>query len=133
TVAYNFESNSSLAIEGNFFFLEQRGFRQRFFSNGALGTPVLGRPFFNVNANNEDIDPIAIPGILSGGIAIDTPRQFYGTELNLLYHYSGLESSRFVMLGGFRYLVFKESLATLVTASDIPGLGVAGNSYIVSE
>jgi len=83
TLGYDLSGNEAWTILGSAFLLEQRSGHVGVRSDGAPGSAVIARPFYNANAGIPDADPIAVPGIMAGGISIDTPRFFYGGEVNL--------------------------------------------------
>jgi hypothetical protein len=133
TLAYGVDDDNTSSVIGSFFGLDQRGVSRVFASNGGPGTPVIGRPFFNIVSGTEDADPVAIPGIASGRIRIDTPSTLFGGEIDYQYQVWREQTSRFAMLVGGRYLSLDEGLNIHESSVDLPGLGVQGNSYLLSE
>src|SRR5206468_3834225 len=82
TFGIGVDRSDDWSIDGSFFLLDETVGRRSFASSGS---PVIARPFFNVIAGREDADPVALPGIASGQIGIETPRRLYGGDLNLRY------------------------------------------------
>jgi hypothetical protein len=133
TLAYGVDDDNTSSITGSFFGLDQRGVSRGFSSDGGSNTQVIGRPFFNVVNRTEDADPVAIPNVASGRIQIDTPSTLYGGEIDYRYQVWKEQTSRFALLTGARYLSLDEGLNIHESSQDIPGLGVPGNSYLLSE
>jgi Putative beta barrel porin-7 (BBP7) len=76
---------------------------------------------------------VALPGIASGTITISTQRTVYGGDLNFRYHQWNDENSRIHLLLGGRFLFLDEGLNISMFSQDLPGLGVAGNSFYLTE
>ncbi len=133
TLAYGVDDDNTCSITGSFFGLNQSGVSQAFGSGGGANTPVIGRPFFNVVSGREDADPVAIPNVASGRIQIDTPSTLFGGELDFRYQLWKEEASRLALLAGGRYLSLDEGLNIHELSQDLPGLGVQGNTYLLSE
>src|SRR5262249_48018416 len=82
----------------------------------------------------EDADPISLPNIMSGRIEIQTPTLFYGGDANVRFvAWTEQQSSRLVVLAGFRMLVLNESIKVQQSSQDLPGFGVQGNNYFFFE
>jgi hypothetical protein len=126
-------SNPYCSVDASAFVLQRRESQQTFAGNGSINSPVLARPFFNVNAGLEDADPISVPGVQSGALVVDTKRVMYGGETNFRWHYWESNGSRILFSIGPRFLFLEESLETFETVSDLPGLGVPGNQSLFRE
>jgi hypothetical protein len=104
-------------------------------SPGAVGSLVIARPFFNGNTGQQDSDPIAIPGALSGSILIQQPQRLYGGDANLYWNYfsqDAFTNTGSLLVGG-RYISLDEKLLIGESLQDLPGLGQPGNSYRLNE
>jgi hypothetical protein len=123
------------AVDANGFYLEQRAAGANISSNGAAGSPVLARPFFNVNAGVEDADPLAVPGVQSGRLGISLPSRLFGADSNLRYNYLGGRDDgyRITILAGVRYLRLDEKLVIAESLQDLPGVGAQGNTTSLGE
>ena len=114
TFGYNFDSCGLCAIEGNFFFLAPRSDNVAFNSNT---TPVIGRPFFNVNTGTQDRELTTSPGTNPGDVfdgvgnlRIHMSTSLLGAEVNsrfllwndCCFHVTGIL--------GFRYLDLSDDL-----------------------
>jgi hypothetical protein len=135
TLGVNLDPEQTWAVEVNAFKMAQGGGSTRVTSSGFPGSPVLARPFYNVNAHQEDADPVAVTNMMAGSVAVDVPRNLFGGEANLRYNYVGspLFSDRFILLGGFRFLKLDEKVGITETLQDLPGLGAPGNFYNLFE
>jgi hypothetical protein len=129
------DESGTWVLDGSFFIVEQEGARQLVVGTGALDAPVIARPFFNAFTNQQDADPIAVPGALSGVVVVETPRQFYGGDLNLIdYFYDDpIPQSRVGLILGGRFASLDQKLVISESLQDLPGLGASPNSYSLRE
>lgn len=108
---WNLRCDGSLALEGNFFLLEQRRDTLTYTSD-ANGVPVLSLPFINV-AGRESRFIYTFPGDFAGGVQLGLDSQAWGLELNLALNdttQAGCCGLRLDLLGGLRYLGLQENL-----------------------
>lgn len=128
TLGYTADPCGLCAIEGNFFFLARKSDGAFFNSNT---TPVIGRPFFNINTGAQDRELTTSPGIVPGDVfngvgtlQITTSSTLLGAELNnrwLLWTGCDFDVSGLV---GFRYLDLNDKLRieeNVTSLRDIPG------------
>jgi hypothetical protein len=74
------------------------------------GSPILGRPFFNIDSGREDAELVAFPGVLAGSVAIDSTSDVYSLAA-LLRHNIGLGIyGRIDLVGGYRFFRLREDL-----------------------
>jgi hypothetical protein len=73
----------TVGIEGGYFFLGSRAVRFDDSSTGALGSPVIARPFFDVISGIQNAQLVAFPGIARGEIHVSSSSRLQGAELNL--------------------------------------------------
>ena len=104
-------------------------------SDGGPNTLVIARPFFNGNTNAEDADPVAVPNVMSGTIAVKQQETFYGADATLHWNYWSLDNKATAgyVLVGCQFLTLNEKLLIGESLQDIPGLGAPGNSYLLNE
>jgi hypothetical protein len=72
---------------------------------------------------------------MSGKLTVEMPTRLYGADANLRLNYAldrSLEA-RLTFLAGFRWLWLDEKLLLNQQSQDLPGLGAAGNTYLLSE
>jgi Putative beta barrel porin-7 (BBP7) len=124
-----FDKNQCLGIEAGYFFLGQRSVD---FDAGSPGSPILARPFFDVNSGVENSELIAYPGVLAGSIAVRATSQLWGTELDLRGNWLRGCCWRIDWLAGFRYLALDEGLS-LSENLMIPTGPQAGTGIFVND
>jgi len=95
------------AIEASYFFL---GTQSDIFRNSSQGTPILARPFFNVQDDRPDAGLIAFPGVQTGSITAVSSSSFQGTEILLRRNLVRQPGSKVDVLVGYRYLRLKDDL-----------------------
>jgi hypothetical protein len=130
---YGIDTNPDWAADGSFFFLGQIAGSRTFTGTGARGTPVLGRPFFSLNARAEANQAVAAPNIAAGSIAITTPRDLYGGDIDLRSISSSDANNRFTLLFGGRFLQLEEGLHMVSMSSPLLAQGVLGNTFSITE
>jgi Putative beta barrel porin-7 (BBP7) len=111
------------AIEVDFFFLEDAstGFEAQ-----STGTPLLGRPFFNVELQTEAVQTIASEGVSTGGVFISSESKLNGAEVLLRRRMDYGCDRRVDFLYGYRYaglderLVIRDELTSIDPTSNVP-------------
>jgi hypothetical protein len=94
-------------LEGNYFFLGERGTGFTAASNAA-GDPRIARPFINELTGNEISLSSAVPGAIAGSINVNSSSRLFGWEINL----ARSSSNRNVdWLVGFRALDLRDVTA----------------------
>jgi hypothetical protein len=121
TLGYWFDECETVGVEGSFLFVGNVGDS---FHASSFGSPVLARPFFNVQTGQQDAIPIAFTN-LPGSVAVNTGRQALGSDVNLRRPLYCDPCRRVDMLAGYRFFHFSEGLgvATSSTLTD-PGTGL---------
>jgi len=71
-------------LEASYFFLGSRSVRFDDASNGALGSALIARPFFDVISGIQNAQLVAFPGIASGEIHVNSSSRLQGAEVNML-------------------------------------------------
>jgi hypothetical protein len=95
------------AFEVGGFFLGQANTN---FTADSGAFPVLARPFFNLNSNQQFSQLTALPGVTTGNIVVHSPSNFYGLQANVLHKLCCGDCWQLNWLGGFRYLNLDERL-----------------------
>lgn len=80
------------------------------FNVSSATTPLIARPFFNLNQGREFSQITAFPGLATGRLLIDAPSKFWGAEANLKCNVCCGCNYRVDLFGGFRYLDLEESI-----------------------
>jgi hypothetical protein len=95
------------ALEFSGFFLGQHS---KNFAASSAFTPVLTRPFFDLNHNQQSEEIIALPGVSTGGFSVHAPSQIWGLEANAKCQWCCGCDYHVNLLGGFRYLNLHENI-----------------------
>jgi hypothetical protein len=140
TAGYNLDPCGLCALEGSFFFLSRKNDSAFFDSNT---TPVIARPFFNINTGMQDRQLTTSPGILGGdvfrgigNVQIAQSTTLLGAEVNHRRLLCGGCDFQLTALAGFRYLDLSEHLGfqeNLTSLKDIPGITRAGDRIFVFD
>src|SRR5262249_51953252 len=107
TLGYYLGDCTDRAIEVGAFFL---GSRAQNVGVTSAFTPVISRPFFNLNQNMQDVERIAFPGQSTGRFDVHAPSDLWGLDANLRCNLLCGCDWRLNVLGGFRYLDLQESV-----------------------
>jgi hypothetical protein len=126
---YWFDQAHTWGVEANAFVMADATSHYSAAGSGdPAGNTVLTRPFFNPNTQMPDADPIAVPGVQSGGLTVTVPRQqVLGADANVRWSQclDWAFFSRMTVLAGVRYLDLKEKLLIAENTADV--LDVFGN------
>ena len=107
-------------IEGSFFFLGTSSSNQTF---SCLDSPVLARPFFDVNPGvpnplnaqlvafgNPNSELVCFPGVVNGTVNIHTSTDLYGFDANFIHNIRCACDNRVDLLAGYRYLNLQDKV-----------------------
>lgn len=118
-----------VGVDGNFFYLAQRGTQENF-SSDAAGNPLLARPIVDTRTGNESALFVSAPGAFSGAFNVNSSTQFFGADANVLlpwyrcYPCDDCEVGYYVTpLAGFRYLNLRDDL-TMSQSSNVLANGI---------
>ncbi|MCS6850650.1 MAG: BBP7 family outer membrane beta-barrel protein [Gemmataceae bacterium] len=114
------DANRCIGLEGGGFWLPERHARY-LVGSGADGLPAYRRPAVNALTGGLLLNPVSIPGERSGSVLIESGSQLWGAEAGGIVHvwdiFSNMhnlplrsDSADFYVIGGFRYLDFREDL-----------------------
>ena len=133
-------------LEGSYFFLGQQSTNKTF---TFLDSPVLARPFFDVNpgtpnplnaniagfgAPNSQL--VNYPGVVMGSVNVNAQTDFYGFDANTRHNIICECNHRVDLLAGYRYLNLSDSVAitenlTVTTAAN-PAIPL-GTTFLVHD
>lgn len=101
----------------------------------STGSPILARPFYNINLGQEDAQLVAFPNIVIGNVEANTESDLNSVSLLLRRNLSDNCSRRFDLVGGYRYLRFRESLAVseFLTSVDPGGAVAVGTTFDILD
>jgi hypothetical protein len=117
------------AIEANFFFLNRA---ESIIATQSVGSPLLARPFFNVQLQTGGVQTIAAPGVANGGIFVTTESDVDGAELVLRRRIGYCCNRRVDFLFGYRFagldekLIIRDELTSIDPNSNVPVGTVVG-------
>jgi hypothetical protein len=132
--AYWLFDTHTLAIEGNFFILEQQTIPMNFGNDGTSTTAVLAKPFFNPVANAQDADPRGFPGTLSGNVNFNYTSRLMGAEVNgrwFVFGDDNCEGPSISVLAGVRWLSLQEKYVSDETVTELPA--GTGSTFFISD
>jgi hypothetical protein len=107
TLGYWFGDCQRWALEGSYFFLGQRNTN---FLATSDAFPLLARPFFNLNTNQEFSEISTRADLATGSVTIQAPTELWGAEINARRRLLCGCSYHLDALAGFRYLNLKDGL-----------------------
>ncbi|HMP02450.1 MAG TPA: BBP7 family outer membrane beta-barrel protein [Gemmatales bacterium] len=139
------DSCERLGMDGSFFMLQQRN-KNFFVGSNSAGNPPIFRPFYNTNAFDpalgafvptEDVQLVALPGILAGSVDVRASTRLLGADLNFRKHIwqgAGCRSNWSVDgLAGFRYLRLDESITITEDLVGLAGGPAPGARFFVQD
>jgi len=120
SLGYWFDECCSLGIEANYFFLPGETRKSSVSSDGSIGSPILGLPFFDVVTGLPSTTGIAFPGAFSGTAIRKLHNNMQGAELNVVQAVPYTCCMNFGWLAGFRYWNFDETLTFDTSSPFVP-------------
>jgi hypothetical protein len=103
------DSCDHISVDASGLYLFPNDVRYKLASDGA-GNPLITRPVINATNGQQIAYADAIPGLIAGGISIDSRSELLGAELNATYHAYCGNHLQVEGLFGFRYTRLAESL-----------------------
>ena len=116
TVGYWFDDCQTLGIENTFFFI---GGSNDGYTASSSGSPILARPFFNTDTQENDSILLAYPQVVAGGINISSSRTIFSNEVNLRRGLYADCCRRVDILAGYRYMRLGETLDIATNSTDL--------------
>ena len=96
------------------------------------GDPILARPFFNNESDQQDAQLVAYPGLSVGSLSVNSRNEMYSFDVMARHRWLNGPHGGFVdLLGGYRFfrrnetLSFDETVGPLSVADDF----VTGNTF----
>jgi hypothetical protein len=117
-------------FEGAYFFLGERSTNFDAASSGAINSPTLARPFFNVLTNQEDAELLALPGQQAASVRVSATTCFQGAEATGIVGLTSGEGYRLELLMGFRFLELDDKLGIGQQITFLPNAPVNAGSVI---
>jgi hypothetical protein len=92
------------------------------FVRASGGSPILSRPFLNVDSNQEDAELVSFPNVISGRVAVATYSDLYSGAASIRHNLGRGPLGNLHVLGGYRYFKLREDLAVRENLTNIdPG------------
>ncbi|MCA9162969.1 MAG: BBP7 family outer membrane beta-barrel protein [Planctomycetales bacterium] len=133
TLGHWFDDGQMTGIEFSLMGLGGDDTNINFASNGA---PILARPFFNQNLNQQDAQLAAFPGVVTADqLSVMTDSEFYSANILLRHNWRTGSHGHIDLIGGYRYARFGEGLLITedLTVVD-PGAGVpVGTTFDIQD
>lgn len=108
------------AVESGFFVLGTRG-GNTFFGSDGTGAPLMARPIFLVNSQEESSFIVSQPGVFSGSINFDASSRLLGGEFNVVRSVFDYQWLSVDLLGGFRFLELKDDFIITDATTTVGG------------
>ncbi|NLX56357.1 MAG: BBP7 family outer membrane beta-barrel protein [Planctomycetaceae bacterium] len=108
-------------------------------SVGTPLSPILARPFYNINLAREDAQLVAFEengnGVIEGSVWTETNSELHSVAVLLRHNLSNDRYRRFDLVGGYRYLRFRESLAIgeFLNSTDPGGVVPVGTTFGIRD
>jgi len=115
-----FNEDRTLAFEPTGFILETHTIHFARDSDKG-GTPVIGRPFFNLATYQPDAQVVTAPGEALGGIDVFSDSRLWNAEGNLIANVFHNEHFRGDLLAGFHYIGQDESFRISQSSTFLTG------------
>jgi hypothetical protein len=87
------------------------GSHTRYVTAQSAGSPILARPFVDATTGLEDAQLVAYPNLVEGRFGVRTSSELYSADLLWRKNWRAGTRGRAGLLGGYRYLRFREGLA----------------------
>ena len=135
TAGFFLDDCAEKAIEVSGFFLGQRSARANVSS---AQTPIIARPFFDVNQGQEAVELVTFPGLSTGRATVNAPSQLWGLEANLACKACCGCDYRVNWLAGARFLSLRESITiqedvTTPASAQGAGLGLQDTRALITD
>jgi Putative beta barrel porin-7 (BBP7) len=122
------DCDECLGVELGGFFLASRTVGANVASPG---TPVLARPFFNVDTMQQDSSIVTYPNVATGAIGIQSGTSLWGADANMVWTVNSSKDYPVRLLAGIRYLelhddlTINEAVQVLPSSPVFPGQAIA--------
>ncbi len=125
------DEDHTVGLEGGGLFLGSRSNDFSVGGDGAVNSPTIGRPFFNVLSGREDSELVAAPGVLAGTVGVHSSSRLAGGDINGIFNLACACDNRLDVIGGFRYLQLNDGLGITEDLTAPPGPG--GTSFVIQD
>lgn len=119
---YWFGCQQCWGLDGNVFFLGRNGNQ---FAATTGDTPLLARPFFNLNQGVPFSQIVGATGLATGGVLVTNETSMWGADINLRHYLASTPCARLDGFVGFRYLNLSEELSITESFARTPNSPVS--------
>jgi hypothetical protein len=116
TVGFALDSDQTIGVEANYFFLGSRTTTVGTGSTGATGTPALGLSYYDVTTGTEQVQTVAYPNFAGGSATVSASTRMQGAEVNAVANLWYDPCFQLDGLVGFRYLELDEGVQIAYTS-----------------
>jgi hypothetical protein len=125
------DDDEAVGIELGYGFLAKRA---AYFELTSPGTPVIARPFLNVNTGLQDASLVSYPALASGTVTVRSPTSLHSGDLSVLLALNCSHDYPLHLIAGLRYLRLEDDLDVMETVQVGPGpAAVAGQLIRVHD
>ncbi len=99
------------------------------------GNPILARPFYNVQLDANDSQLVAYPNVIEGDVQVKTSSELNSVAVSVRHAWRNDCRVRIDLLGGYRFLRFREGLAVNenLRSTDPGGLVPVGTTFDIVD
>jgi hypothetical protein len=122
-----FDDEECVGMELGYAFLASRAV---VFALASPGSPVIARPFFDVNAQREDASLVSYPGVAAGSVSVHSGTSLQAADANLFTTLNGSKDYPLRLLAGFRFLQLHDDLDVQEDVQVDPSSAVLAGQHI---
>ena len=124
----------SAGLEVTWFTLGDGSNSGNFFAS-STGDPILARPFFNTQNAANDAQLVAFPNIIQGAVQVQTSSEINSVSVDLRRNWRNTCRTRIDLLGGYRFVRFREGIAIRenLSSTDPGGLVPIGTTFDIGD
>jgi len=109
TLGYWLNDSRTLGLQVDWFLVGDDKSTGRF-AAASDGTPILARPFYDVDLGQPAAAKVAFPGVMTGAIGVASSSELNSGGVLLRRHWRSGSRGRIDLLGGYRHFAFREDL-----------------------
>ncbi len=124
----------SAGLEVTWFTLGDGSNSGNFFAS-STGDPILARPFFNTQNAANDAQLVAFPNIIEGAVQVQTSSEMHSVSVDLRRNWRNTCRTRIDLLGGYRFVRFREGIAIRedLNSTDPGGVVPIGTTFDIVD
>lgn len=101
----------------------------------STGSPILARPFYNAQDAANDSQLVALPNLVQGSVQVQTSSELHSVAIDLRRNWVNDSRIRIDLLGGYRFLRFREGLSVSenLSSTDQGGVVPIGTTFNIVD